>query len=153
MAMIPSLNSVGRQRGPGSGRFHLTNWCHRCGAAAASGFAFACYAVAADHGIIARDEAAARVAHGLRFLWNGEQSEAPDASGLRGFFYHFLDRRSGGRVWRCELSTVDSAILRVPAGRVLRTDERGLPVGSLAVAGTDDDFTRPRRCFSSAPTA
>ena len=42
-------------------------------------------------------------------------------------------------------ATVDSAILRVPAGRVLRTDERGLPVGSLAVAGTDDDFTRPRR--------
>ena len=37
---------------------------------------------------------------------------------------------------------MDSAILRVPAGRVLRTDERGLPVGSLAVAGTDDDFTR-----------
>jgi len=42
-------------------------------------------------------------------------------------------------------ATVDSAILRVPAGRVLRTDERGLPVGSLAVAGTDEDFTRPRR--------
>jgi hypothetical protein len=78
---------------------------------AGCGFAFACYAVAADHGIIARDEAAARVAHGLRFLWDTEQSEAPDASGSHGFFYHFLDPRSGRRAWRCELSTVDSAIL------------------------------------------
>ncbi|HSD00858.1 MAG TPA: aldose 1-epimerase family protein [Gaiellales bacterium] len=42
-------------------------------------------------------------------------------------------------------ATVDSAILRVPAGRVLRTDERGLPVGALAVDGTDHDFTQPRR--------
>ena len=42
-------------------------------------------------------------------------------------------------------ATMDSAILRVPAGRVLRTDERGLPVGALAVDGTDHDFTQPRR--------
>ena len=78
---------------------------------AGSGFAFACYAVAAERGIIGRAEAAARVAHGLRFLWHAEQSEAPDASGSRGFFYHFLDPRTGRRAWRCELSTVDSAIL------------------------------------------
>ena len=37
---------------------------------AASGFAFACYAVAAEHGIIPRAEAAAQVAHALRFLWD-----------------------------------------------------------------------------------
>lgn len=78
---------------------------------AASGFAFACHAVAAERGFIPRAEAAARVARGLRFLWESEQSEAPDASGWRGFFYHFLDPRSGRRRWRCELSTIDSAIL------------------------------------------
>jgi hypothetical protein len=78
---------------------------------AASGFACACYAVCADHGIVPRAEAAARVAHALRFLWEAEQSEAPDASGWHGFFYHFLDARTGRRVWNSELSTVDSAIL------------------------------------------
>ena len=77
----------------------------------ASGFAFACYAVAADHGIVPRAEAAAQVAHALQFLWDAEQSEAPDASGAHGFFYHFLDARTGQRTWRSELSTVDSAIL------------------------------------------
>jgi hypothetical protein len=78
---------------------------------AASGFAFACYAVAADHDIIPRAEAAAKVAHALQFLWDAEQSESPDASGAHGFFYHFLYARTGRRTWRSELSTVDSAIL------------------------------------------
>ena len=40
--------------------------------------------------------------------------------------------------------TVDSATLRVPAATVLRCDERGLPVGAMAVAETDHDFRRPR---------
>ncbi len=78
---------------------------------AGSGFAFAGYAVAADHGIMPRAEAAGRVAHALRFLWEAEQSEAPDATGWRGLFYHFLDPGTGRRAWHSELSTVDSAIL------------------------------------------
>jgi hypothetical protein len=32
-------------------------------------------------------------------------------SGYRGFFYHFLDIRSGLRTWNCELSTMDTALL------------------------------------------
>ncbi len=42
-------------------------------------------------------------------------------------------------------ATVDSAILHVPARSVLRSDERGLPAGSLSVDRTDYDFTQPRR--------
>ena len=34
-----------------------------------------------------------------------------DASGYKGFFYHFLDIETGRRVWQCELSTIDSAFL------------------------------------------
>jgi aldose 1-epimerase len=40
--------------------------------------------------------------------------------------------------------TVDTATLRVPAATVLRCDDRGLPVGAMAVADTDHDFRRPR---------
>ena len=34
-----------------------------------------------------------------------------DATGYKGFYYHFLDMQTGRRVWECELSTVDSAFL------------------------------------------
>jgi len=40
--------------------------------------------------------------------------------------------------------SVDQARLRVPAGRRLVTDDRGLPTGSVAVAGTEYDFTSDR---------
>ena len=35
----------------------------------------------------------------------------PDATGHRGFFYHFLDVTTGRRAWTCELSTIDTTIL------------------------------------------
>ncbi len=42
--------------------------------------------------------------------------------------------------------TVDALELRVPAGTMLRSDERSLPTGSAPVAGTDYDF-RTRRAI------
>ena len=41
--------------------------------------------------------------------------------------------------------SVDSLTLRVPARTLLRSDERGIPVGRLPVEETDYDFRRPRR--------
>ena len=40
--------------------------------------------------------------------------------------------------------SVDSLILRAPGRTVLRSDERGIPVGAGSVEGTDYDFRRPR---------
>ncbi len=40
--------------------------------------------------------------------------------------------------------TVDSLVLRSPGRTVLRSDERGIPVGADSVEGTDYDFRRPR---------
>jgi aldose 1-epimerase len=40
--------------------------------------------------------------------------------------------------------SVDSVILRAPGATVLRSDERGIPVGAESVEGTDHDFRRPR---------
>ena len=40
--------------------------------------------------------------------------------------------------------TIDSVILRAPGNSVLHSDERGLPVGTTAVDGTEYDFRRPR---------
>jgi aldose 1-epimerase len=40
--------------------------------------------------------------------------------------------------------TIDRLILRVPGNTVLRSDERGLPIGAEAVGGTVFDFRRPK---------
>jgi aldose 1-epimerase len=39
---------------------------------------------------------------------------------------------------------VDDAVLRLPAQAVLESDERGIPVGSAPVEGTELDFRKPR---------
>jgi hypothetical protein len=78
---------------------------------AATGLALAVYPVGVERGLITRPKAIERVLATLRFFWNSRQGDEPDATGYRGFYYHFLDMQSGRRAWQCELSTVDSAIL------------------------------------------
>jgi aldose 1-epimerase len=41
--------------------------------------------------------------------------------------------------------TVDDVLLQVPARTALRSDDRGIPVGTVAVADTELDFGSPRR--------
>jgi hypothetical protein len=75
------------------------------------GFALACYPVAVERGWMARTDAAARTLTTLRFFWKSPQSESADATGYKGFYYHFLDMRTGRRVWQSELSPVDTTFL------------------------------------------
>lgn len=78
---------------------------------AGSGHALACYTVGAERGYVSRAHAIDRTLTILRFFQRSEQSEGRVATGHRGFYYHFLDMESGRRAGRCELSTIDSAIL------------------------------------------
>ncbi len=41
--------------------------------------------------------------------------------------------------------TVDDVLLRVPARTALRSDDRGIPVGTVAVDGTELDYRSARR--------
>jgi hypothetical protein len=75
------------------------------------GFALSCYPVAVKNGWMPRAVAAARTLSALRFFWASRQSDQPDATGYKGFYYHFLDMKTGRRVWRCELSLIDTALL------------------------------------------
>lgn len=77
----------------------------------AVGLALACYVVGVERGFIARQEAIQRVLTILRFFWESPQGIEPDATGYKGFYYHFLDMQSGRRVWKCELSTIDTTFL------------------------------------------
>jgi len=78
---------------------------------AATGFALACYPVGVERGFISRSTAVARTLATLHFFWNSPQGPEPDATGHHGFYYHFLDQKTGRRAWQCELSTLDSAFL------------------------------------------
>ncbi len=71
----------------------------------------ACVPVAVERGYVGRAEAVERVLATLRFFWQSEQSEAPDATGWRGFYYHFLHMDTGRRAWESELSTIDTTFL------------------------------------------
>jgi len=78
---------------------------------AAVGFGLSAITVGIDREWITREEGRARVRTTLRFFWNAPQSTAPDATGYRGFFYHFLNMNSGRRSGTTELSTIDTALL------------------------------------------
>lgn len=78
---------------------------------AAVGLALSAYPIAVQREFLARKDAADRVLRTLRFFANSDQSGQPDATGYKGFYYHFLDMTTGRRVWDCELSTIDTAIL------------------------------------------
>lgn len=75
------------------------------------GLALAAYPVAVERGFMTRQEATQRTLATLRFFANSPQSAEPDSTGYKGFYYHFLDMKTGRRAWQCELSTVDTALL------------------------------------------
>ena len=78
---------------------------------AAVGLALATIPVLVERGIITREFAPEIALRRLRFFRDSAQGPEPDATGFQGFYYHFLDMKTGRRVWQCELSTIDSAFL------------------------------------------
>ncbi len=79
---------------------------------AAVGFALTAYPIGVARGWITRDQARQRVLTTLRYLRDAPQGPAAvGMTGHKGFFYHFLDMKTGARFERCELSTVDTALL------------------------------------------
>src|SRR6188472_4084985 len=78
---------------------------------AAVGMALATIPVVVERGVLARNFAAKITLKRLRYLLQCPQGPESDASGYKGFFSHFLDIETGRRVWQCELSTIDSALL------------------------------------------
>ena len=75
------------------------------------GFALSSYPVAVERGWMTRADAVRRSVRVLRFFRDSDQSGSPTATGFKGFYYHFLDVQTGVRVWRSELSMIDTALL------------------------------------------
>jgi hypothetical protein len=83
---------------------------------AAVGFALPAYAIGVERGWCTRAEARERTLTTLRFFWNAPQGPEPSGTtGQAGFFYHFLDMKTGERFRDVELSSVDTTILLMGA--------------------------------------
>jgi len=95
------------QANPQNGLIADSTWQDSPSSIAALGFSLPVYAVGVERGWMSRLDAAGRTLAALRFLAHPGSSD----SGHQGFFYHFLNMDTGQRVWQCELSTIDTAIL------------------------------------------
>src|SRR4029077_17553172 len=79
---------------------------------AAVGFALTAYPIGVERGYVTRAAARQRTLQTVRFFANAPQGgEATGVAGYKGFFYHFLDMKTGLRYGDTELSTVDTALL------------------------------------------
>ncbi len=96
---------------PQNGLVADTTRDHSPASIAVVGFALSCYPVGVERGWMERAAAARLTLSALRFFWKSPQGREEDATGHKGFYYHFLDMQTGRRTWRCELSMVDTALL------------------------------------------
>jgi hypothetical protein len=71
---------------------------------AATGFGLTAICVATERNWISRSEARERVRNTLRFFAN-------KAFHQRGWFYHWIDAKTGQRRWNSEVSSIDTALL------------------------------------------
>lgn len=71
---------------------------------AATGFGLTALCIGAERGWIARVEARERVRSSLKFFANEARHE-------HGWFYHWMDARTGARRWQSEVSSIDTALL------------------------------------------
>jgi hypothetical protein len=80
---------------------------------AAIGFALTTYGIGVERNYVSREAAANRVLTAIRYLYQLPQGDAMMGNaGYRGFYYHFLDFKTGTRFNKeIELSTIDTALL------------------------------------------
>ena len=74
------------------------------GSIASVGFGLSGMCIAAERGWLPRAQVAERTRTTLRFLGERMPQE-------HGWFFHFVDLRTGARAWQSELSSIDSALL------------------------------------------
>jgi hypothetical protein len=96
---------------PVTGLIADTNRAGAPASIAAMGLGISVYIAGIHRNVITRDDAAQRILTLLRFLDSSPQGPEPEATGYKGFYYHFLDMKTGRRAGHCELSTIDTAIL------------------------------------------
>jgi len=75
------------------------------------GMALTAYPGAVERGWMSRQQAVAITLRTLRFFAEADMSGSPQSTRHRGFYFHFLDMRTGQRAWKSELSSIDTSFL------------------------------------------
>jgi len=70
---------------------------------AAVGFGLAAFCIGVENGWIDKNETYLRIYKTLKTFLNVLEHK-------KGFFYHFVDMKTGERVWECEVSSIDTAL-------------------------------------------
>lgn len=90
---------------------------------AATGFGLGALAVGVEHGWLSREQAEGRAVKTLKFVRDELVHE-------HGWLYHFVDRKTGQRAWKSEVSSIDTALFI--AGALLAGEYFGGEVKALA---------------------
>ena len=77
---------------------------HTVSSIAATGFGLSAMCIAHENQFLKADDAERRAETTMVFIAQHMPQE-------HGFFYHFVDMNSAERVWKCELSSIDTALL------------------------------------------
>ena len=96
---------------PSNGLIRDRNTDGSASSIAAVGFGLSALTVGIDRGWIDKERARERVLTTLEFFWSSPHGPESDATGYKGFYYHFLNMESGRRAGTSELSTIDTALL------------------------------------------
>jgi hypothetical protein len=116
-------DNVNRKNGLVPDRWPTPSFC----SIASVGFGLTAYPIGVERGWCTRAEARDLTLTTLRFFWNAPQGPEPTGkTGHKGFFYHFIDMKTGERFRDVELSSVDTTLLLMGvlfAGRYYDRDE------------------------------
>lgn len=99
---------------------------------AATGYALAALPIGVEHGWVTRAQGRERALLTLDYLVHHLDNE-------HGWFYHFMDWRTGKRVWKSEISSMDTALLLVGAltcGQYFQSDPKNKSEDKNEVAET-----------------
>lgn len=83
--------------------FNETDFNYAPATIAGSGFGLSALIVGVERGWISRQTAENITVNTLKYAQYHLESK-------NGFFYHFMDMKTGNRVWNCELSSIDTAL-------------------------------------------
>ena len=118
------------------------------GSIASVGFGLSGLCIAAERGWVPRPDAVARARTTLRFF-------AERMPHQRGWFFHFVNLRTGAREWKSELSSIDTALLLagvLTTRRCFETDAASSATPTPSIAGRIFNGCL-RGIPSSSPTA
>ncbi|HEX4048483.1 MAG TPA: glucoamylase family protein [Elusimicrobiota bacterium] len=122
----PKTGLVPDRAGAGGGAPFAADSAH-VASVAATGFGLSALCAAADRGWLSPKEARERARKTLRFLKDSAPQE-------HGFFYHFMDARTGARAWSSEVSSIDTALLLTGALTAKQCFADDPEIGALATA-------------------